>query len=130
MRPLCFNFTQGFGQKLTGRRFLGSRRNEGSSARNKGSGAISFHAKPEEVLGNLLSKYNTLTKEIQITTCIEHIELWKQLMLDAEILDREETTEVQSKKLLEALSLHEIQWDLIRQLHEEELAVTSAMPGL
>ena len=86
-----------FGFKVNGGAIVGSRRNGGSSARNKGSDVSSFHMRPEEVLGNLLSKYNTLTKEMQIATCIKHIELWKQLMVDAEIPAREETTEGQSQ---------------------------------
>ena len=94
-----------FGFKVNGGTIMGSRRNGGSSARNKGSDVISFHMRPEEVLGNLLSKYNSLTKEMQIATCIKHIELWKQLMMDAEIPIREETTENQGKKVAGAAYL-------------------------
>lgn len=71
--------------KINGGRFGESRRNGGSTSRKKDSGVISFHVKPEEVLGNIMSKYNSLTKEMQVTMCIKHIELWKQLMIDAEI---------------------------------------------
>lgn len=67
------------------------RKNAGSNSRKRESGIISYHLKPEDVLGNIVSKYIALDKETQVAMCIKHIELWKSLMLDAEIPDREET---------------------------------------
>lgn len=72
------------------------RKNAGSSSHKRESGMISYHLRPEDVLGSILSKYTTLSKEMQIAMCIKHIELWKSLMLDAEIPDREEEADAAS----------------------------------
>ena len=77
--PLLFHTTN-----LKGNRFGSSRR--GASGSRKNASDSSYHInKPEDLLGNLVIKYNALTKENQIAMCIKHIGLWKQLMLDAEI---------------------------------------------
>lgn len=73
-----------------------SHKRESSSSHKRESGMISYHLRPEDVLGSILSKYTTLSKEMQIAMCIKHIELWKSLMLDAEIPDREEEADAAS----------------------------------
>ena len=93
MLPRYFGANKGIG-----RHFSDSRRNGSSYSRQKESALNSFYLKPEDVLGNILTKYNSLTKEMQVAMCIKHIELWKQLLIDAEIPVREETSECQIKK--------------------------------
>lgn len=75
----------GFGiMTWAGVRYRSSHR-AGSESRKSGSNSSFQYSKPEDLLGNLILKYNTLTKENQIAMCIKHIEMWKHLMMDAEI---------------------------------------------
>jgi hypothetical protein len=50
-----------------------------------GSGSSSMTAKPEEVLGAILTKYNTLEKDQKLEMCIKHIEVWRNMLVDVEI---------------------------------------------
>lgn len=50
-----------------------------------GSGSYSSNLKPEEILGAILTKYNTLEKEQKIEMCVKHIEIWRNMLVDVEI---------------------------------------------
>ena len=67
------------------RSFTSSKVKRGTVSHKGLSGSYSTHLKPEDVLGNILTKYLTLPKETQVAMCIKHIELWKELFVETEM---------------------------------------------
>ena len=65
--------------------FTGSKGKRGTVSHKGLSGSYSTHLKPEDVLGNILTKYLTLPKETQAEMCIKHIDLWKELFVETEM---------------------------------------------
>ena len=69
-------------------------------SRRGASGSNNYRSKntrdaiPEDVLGNILTKFYGLTKELQAEMCIKHIEIWKDLLLEVEIPTFEEKRKV------------------------------------
>ena len=61
------------------------KRGTASRVKSGGSGSYSSNLKPEEILGAILTKYNTLEKEQKIEMCVKHIEIWRNMLVDVEI---------------------------------------------
>jgi hypothetical protein len=61
------------------------RRGTASRMKSRDGGSYSSHMKPEEVLGGILSKYNSLERDNKIEMCAKHIEIWRNLLVDMEI---------------------------------------------
>ena len=68
-------------------KFRNGKKKRYGSHMSDGSGSYSSHLRPDEILGNILTKYNTITKEAQIEMCIKHIEVWKVFMAETELRD-------------------------------------------